>query len=742
MAAVISFQPSSAAAAANAAAAAVIQKSRASVIPAQHQQNQGQHQQHQHQHQLLRPGAPQMVAAASTSASISDASSSSTTVTSLSTLSRGSSRDGSSCDACLRRKSRCAINESIKKCYSCEFHRQECTFTMANSSSNPIHSNPVDLQPRKRKLDETTDGQPIKRFSRDTSCSPVLGAKEMSQAQSNATETASPKLACQSSQHIGLTTEFETALLEHLPLDANDESLLVTARVRKLGDDGTFMWLVDDNSSGDSQCVTLDAVEDLVAPYGSTLVEKFFQHIHPVFPILTEDTFHQSYRTRKGLSPLLLSAVYLLALKFLDINSASQTVRVPDASRLESTAMKLLTESLPRAHLPTIQAGLLLMQKSSLSTPALNAQLVTAGFELGLHQDCSNWKIGLAERGLRKRLAWALYLQDKWASLVHGRPSHISAANWTVRDLVDEDFIAAFPAIKQEECSMASHGPLVFCHQVVLAAILSDILESFYTLKATEMFNASGNNQTRLILEKAKPVQIRLKEFFANLPPQLKMDLETPSPNETACNGALHLAYFATEITLHRCIVRSLQPETADNYLSHICRSAAKTRLISAMDFVNRLRPPHLKAFWPAPSRTNFALIGSFGILLQVTAPTAEEAEFYHLRLGEYRWTLSASVKNAEFLHFAIDSLDLAMGLVTNVPEKPGIEELMAGSSRAASCRAWPISLMDEREDAILDAQPMLDAARVGSSVVSSLASPATSVSSGDSIQDVYIPTI
>src|SRR4029077_2445140 len=143
-----------------------------------------------------------------------------------------------------------------------------------------------------------------------------------------------------------------------------------------------------------------------------------------------------------------------------------------------------------------------------------------------------------------------------------------------------------------------------------------------------------------------------------------------------------HLAYFATEITLHRCIVRSLRADNADHYLSHICRSAAKTRLISAMDFVNRLRPAHLRAFWPAASRTNFALIGSFGILLQVTAPTAEEAEFYRVRLGEYRWTLSVSVKNAEFLHAALECLDLATGLAQNVPEKPGIDELMVATTR------------------------------------------------------------
>jgi hypothetical protein len=273
---------------------------------------------------------------------------------------------------------------------------------------------------------------------------------------------------------------------------------------------------------------------------------------------------------------------------------------------------------------------------------------------------------------------------------------------------------------------------------VALTAILADILDTFYTLRAVEQFNAAGNNQTRHILEKAKPVQIRLKDWFARLPTELKMDSSSDSiifedpTEEAACNGALHVAYFATEITLHRCIVRSLSPETADNYLSHICRSAAKTRLISAMDFVNRLRPAHLQSFWPAPSRTNFALIGSFGTLLLATAPTKEEADFYRVRLSEYRWTLSVSAGTAEFLTFAIDSLDLATNLAKNVPEKPGIEELMASTAAAKSASQRPGHQPGESQSFPLE----LDAGAGGaaSSVVSGLASPATSMS--DEISD------
>ncbi|KAG2413837.1 hypothetical protein HFD88_003026 [Aspergillus terreus] len=642
-------------------------------------------------------------------------------------------RDGSSCDACLRRKSRCAMNEMVKKCYSCDFHRQECTFTLSVTT----RPNPTDTPSKKRKLNDTSADEVDS--SKRQATAPSASNPDVSSSSLNPLPRITSRYWHQQTQHIGFTTELEPALLEFLPLDQNHEGSVASSRVRKFADDGTFMRVVNKVSNADSpQPASLDAIESLVAPYGSTLVDKFFEHVHPTFPILMEDTFRQSYRARQGLSPLLLASVYVLTLKFVDIGPASQSARRPDASRLESTTLRLLSESLPYASISTIQAGLLLMQKSTLATAALNAQLVTAGFELGLHQDCSEWRMDTWEKGLRKRLAWALYMQDKWTALVHGRPSHIVSSNWTVQDLVEQDFVDAFPSAPSDDA--VGHGPLFFCHMVALTTILSDILDRFYTLQAINEFKAAGHNRTRLILERAKPAQIRLKEWFGRLPPQLKMDsggeLFETITEDNARNGPIHLFYFATEITLHRCIVRSLSPDTADAYLSHICRSAAKTRLISAMDFVNRLRVPHLRSFWPAASRTNFALIGTFGVLLRVTAPTKEEAEFYRLRLCEYRWTLSVSMKNAEFLGFALESLDNATNLDYHVPEKPGIDELMTSSAKPTTTTHPRVTA--GAEDSILEIEPQ-DVAGGTSSVISGLASPATSISE-ESMQDASIP--
>ena len=172
--------------------------------------------------------------------------------------------------------------------------------------------------------------------------------------------------------------------------------------------------------------------------------------------------------------------------------------------------------------------------------------------------------------------------------------------------------------------------------------------------------------------------------------------------------GHLHLAYFATEITLHRCIIRSLSSTPTEPYLTHVCRSAAKARLISAMEFVNRLRPTHLTSFWYFPSRVNFALIATFGSLLLATAPCQEEVEFYKARLAEYRWALSVSAKSAGFLNFALESLESSTGLLRDMPKKPKLEEMdvreMPAPPLPRTILVPPLEEEEEDDDAMDDA--------------------------------------
>jgi hypothetical protein len=486
------------------------------------------------------------------------------------------------------------------------------------------------------------------------------------------------------SQYIGPTTDFEPSLIDLSPFDPQDESLLSRGTLRKVSNTDTFLMLPDHNTPGFEHLnEDLDAIEGIVAPHGATLIDLYFRIVHPSFPILQKTVFLEKYdRSYREFSPPILAAVYILAINWWDHDAVLQTAARPDVSELERIARASLADAMHRPKLSTIQAGLLLSQRPEGDQWAPTAQLIAIAQELGLHLDCSTWKIPLWERGLRKRLAWALYMQDKWGSLIHGRPSHIFAANWAVLPLSPGDF----PDVEYDESNAAEaseyeRGRTLFTQMVSLSQILSEVLETFYTLSAVSNINRAGSSGTNLVLSLAKPVQLKLKEWFSALPSSLRMDTSTSQPSTTnlSSTGFLHLAYFATEITLHRRIIRSLATTPVDAYVTHICRSAAKTRLISAMDFVNRLTPQHLQSFWYFASKTNFALIGTFGSLLWATAPGREEAGFYRTRLEEYRWTLGVSARGMGgrrgLTVWALGMLDLSQGLLKQLPEKPILDD-------------------------------------------------------------------
>lgn len=610
------------------------------------------------------------------------------------------------CDACRRRKSRCVINEGAALCVLCEFHKQECTFVQS-----PL--------PRKRKVvdgDKKDSPNATKKRTVDTEPPPLALSTPTITATAPSPPPPQPQLTnlhlpqlgetlglqrSQHSRYIGLSSPFDSLLIGLSHFDTRNESTFDLGTLRRVNDHECFIMLPDENTqdyAGEAE--SLQQVEQLVHPHGPALLDLYFQIVHPSFPIIQKHLFVERYRNGdRSFAPALLAGMYILALNWWSFNPKLANYSKPDAQRLEAVAMKALTVAMERPKLSTVQAGLLLLQRPEADSWSLTTQLVAIGQELGLHLDCTNWSVPAWERGLRRRIAWALYMQDKWSSLIHGRPSHIFGANWAVTAIAEEDFVEEGDGYEtrqddtEDEQEDNHRGRILFAQMIALTQIMAEVMDTFYTQTAIHDFANAGEKSTELILARAKPVQIKLRQWHERLPAEVKMN--APSKGKLTSTGYLHLAYFATEITLHRRIVQSLDSASSDSpaksYGVFMCRNAAKTRLISAMDLVNRLKPEHLQAFWYFASKVNFTLIGTFGSLLWATAPAKEEAEFYKLRLREYRWTLSVSSKRADFLEYAVSMLDASRAMLNNLAEKPSLAEQIskAGVPPAAPPRQF-----------------------------------------------------
>ncbi|KKY16603.1 putative transcription factor [Phaeomoniella chlamydospora] len=446
--------------------------------------------------------------------------------------------------------------------------------------------------------------------------------------------------------------------------------------------DNTTLFHADDEND-------LDKIEQVVHPHGPALVHLYFRIVHPTYPILHKKVFLEKYdRSYREFSPPLLAAVYLLAMNWWEYDRDLSLKTKPDQHALVRLATKTIADVVYRPKLSTVQAGLLLLQRARGDSWVLTSQLVAVGEELGLHLDCTTWSIPEWERGLRRRLAWALYMQDKWGALIHGRPSHIDNKTWSVRHVSSDDFPESAADEDDEEGSTeVEKGRTLFQCLIRLSETLADILDILYTLDGTRDINTivSANGILGL-LELVKPVSLKLRQWITDLPICLNMDdLKT---RKLCSNGYLHLSYYIAEISIHRCIIRALHSPlctTTPSHLFDICRDAAKMRFLHSLQFIESLRPEHLQSFWWFMSAKSLALIGSFGALLWATSTSEEEAHFYRQKIDDYRWTLKVRSKSVSFVEVGIEELatcmppDLDLGKVNS-----GVKTIPAYPSSAA----------------------------------------------------------
>lgn len=531
---------------------------------------------------------------------------------------------------------------------------------------------------------------------------PAVDQAKVSLPQHSVSQTALKKQAAQvqyprSSFYVGPTSIFDISIVDRIKLDSIDQiQISKTLALRKVAPRVQFLLRDDYNQKlYAEQEQQVDIVERLVHPHGRLLVEIFFKRVHPQFPILHERVFLEKYlRSYRELTTPLLACIYALALQWWDFHPKLIGFPKPEVGELlNEIAFRTFFERIERPKLSMIQTGLLLLQCRSESPNnwVLCSNIVALAEELGLGVSCQDWKLPKWEKDLRKRLAWAVWATDKWTALIEGRHSHlILGRNWMVNVLRRSDFPPVSPIIQgfgnldsgsaaaqaptalnaaniglydmslsEDECL---NGNIMFQQMVALSIIVGEIMDTFYTQGAIHV-----NTNIEQVLKLAKPLQLKLREWYHSLPPQLSMNAFTPK--KFNCNATLTLIYFAAEITLHRKIISSLKSNTPKE-LVQVCRTAAKTRLIAAIEFVGDLKTEHINAFWYSCATGDLMLIGTFAALLYVTAPTPEEATTFRDLMRNYIWVLRVRSKSFDKLRNALDNIHMLLaqipGLLTD----------------------------------------------------------------------------
>lgn len=184
----------------------------------------------------------------------------------------------------------------------------------------------------------------------------------------------------------------------------------------------------------------------------------------------------------------LLAAIYGSALPYAsndDYLALLYAYEKPPPGKIWRIVYELFYDEIHVPHLSLLQASLLYIHKgfeddqrsASSDTPfiwSFIGSVVGLAHSLGLHLECSMFGIPAQEKRLRRRLWWAVYIEDKFMSLLMGRPPYIRQDEWDVSELQDSDFDVY--SFLSEPPPSSTHIP--FRYMARLALIAESIQQS------------------------------------------------------------------------------------------------------------------------------------------------------------------------------------------------------------------------------------------------------------------------
>ncbi|CAG8202536.1 unnamed protein product [Penicillium salamii] len=401
---------------------------------------------------------------------------------------------------------------------------------------------------------------------------------------------------------------------------------------------------------------------------------RFMKFVFPTLPIVSRSRLGLTYSCNipdaemlQNMPVHLLAAIYASAQPFTKFDehlSILNAYNKPPTDRLWRIVFEIIMEEIHTPHLAVMQAGLLYLHKQHQDSQSavadspfmwsLVGMLVGLATSLGLQLECRPMGLPAWERRLRRRLWWALYAEDKWRSLLMGRPPYIRQDEWDVTELDDDDFCLDAPVSSPNNHIRETACALQFQSFARLSCLVDEVQHSLFSLRAAQRLSSNFPES----LQTARSLLAKLKEWYSHLPLSLRHhDKSFPPSNQSNC---LHFAYILLEVFIFRGLLRPMvrsaapprlfeEPQDSletmvDDYIAEILSAdeidpvpaidnntgnavlkAAENCAATMLRSVLRM-PCDVSAFWFSWCRIGFATVSSFMMLLVVQAPSKEHA--------------------------------------------------------------------------------------------------------------------
>ncbi|KAL4781627.1 fungal-specific transcription factor domain-containing protein [Aspergillus varians] len=408
----------------------------------------------------------------------------------------------------------------------------------------------------------------------------------------------------------------------------------------------------------------------ILGPYASELIDLYFEHIHPAFPVFDQDSFTRLYLENK-VSPTLTCYFFAVSQIMWDLSPTLKKVPQPDHFFMWNLAVEALQPDFLVPGLSTLYAVVLDLVGRPISSVVQNAmntgRAVSLTLSLGLNRNPSDWKRPAVERDLRKRLWWAMLIHDYWSSFAHGTPPMIRKDQYDVPIPVVDNLVTSS---RQSERGVIAYT--CFSRLCRLTLILGDILPLAYNLTIDQQD----------IWKQIRRLESDLDAWDDCLPDEARPrdGDERMIPGCSSLRlGYLSIRLLLKRISLHAATV-SPDADRKDNIAYHLGQLRRSAQEI--INYVCALTKAQLQEFWLP--YTAHHLILTVIIILRCTVESSEPIVADKCRTDLDRfWTKLQSA--------AKDGWDLANICITQCAES--VSKILAMSVSSTAPTVDPIEV-------------------------------------------------
>jgi hypothetical protein len=322
-----------------------------------------------------------------------------------------------------------------------------------------------------------------------------------------------------------------------------------------------------------------------VEPFIDKLLQNYYEHFHPCYPLTEEDCIMTRCKDRSQLPQTFFVNLVAYALFYWDTSPALAGYARPDQDFAWQTAVAANIADMQKGDLSTIISICIDIagrpSRALVKNVADVARAVALSHAIGLNHDCSEWKISDLEKRLRWRAWWGVVVQDRWFNFAQGTPPYISKGHYDVP-------LPTVELLTQGRGGSVKHARAaeVFIHLCRLTEIVGDVLPLIYHIR-------SGNDS--IAAEQTSRSEIELNRWMESRPSWLNLnDFHNRPPVPGLVN--LQLSYLSVRMLLRRIAWHEISQRESDPASSWLlgCQAAAE----DIVRFVTSLHKQDLMYFW------------------------------------------------------------------------------------------------------------------------------------------------